>query len=128
MQTTKLQQEFIKDEYEDVVRLASKLIGTNCCNTIMEGNPKKGDGGRAKYQITPNIHLIKEDSQKINITAFNNYFYDNFGKWKDCCYFDTPSQAFFALIKAWAIWNDDLQNNIKLKYTKPVEKIFNELS
>jgi hypothetical protein len=116
MTTTDLQQEFIKDSFHDCVEVASKIFGTKCFDTVMQGDREKGDSEGTKYQILPEIPLNSTKELKINFLAFESYFYDNFGKWKDRCYFDTPYEAFFNLIKAWEIWTKYLEANTKQKY------------
>ena len=114
--TTELQQEFIKDEFQDIVNLASEIIGAECCDTVMQGCREKGEENMTKYQITADPYSAPTLNEQANLAAFENYFYKNYGKWKDRCYFDSPSQAFFALIKAWQIWNKDLSKDIKEGY------------
>ena len=116
MKTINLHQEFIKDEYNDLVKLASEIIGFKCCDTVMQGDPSKNDNHGTKYQITADPYSTTNKEDRINLTAFENYFYKNYGKWKDRCYFDTPAQAFAAIIKAWNIWNVYLEKEIKEKF------------
>ncbi len=122
MKTTDLQQEFIEDEFQDVVNFASKLIGFHCCDTVLSGDRGRGDDNTVKFQITADPYSANNLEDRINLAAFENYFYENYGKWKDRCYFDSPTQAFFALIKAWTIWNKDLSKEIKNGYIEPMKK------
>jgi len=124
MKTTNLQQEFIKDEFNDCVNLASEIIGCKCCDTVMQGDRDKGDEYGTKYQILPDSFRAKTVSDKVKLAGFEEYFYDNFGKWKERCYFDTPAQAFFNLMKAWHIWNNSLEKEIKNKYIKTSKRIY----
>jgi len=122
MKTTELHQEYITDEYSDTVKFASEIIGFTCSETILLGDRAKGDEGPDKYQIIPDPYSASNNSDRINLAAFENYFYDNFGKWKDRCYFDTPSEAFYALMKAWHIWHNHLEHENKSQYIKQVRK------
>lgn len=123
MKTTELQQEFIVDEFSDIVNLASEIIGFRCCDTTMQGDSEKGDKEGTKYQITADPYSARTLADRINLAAFEDYFYENFGKWKDRAYFDTPSQAFFALIKAWQIWNKHLSPDLKQGYLKTMQDL-----
>ena len=126
MKTTNLQNEFIKDSFQDCVEIASRIFGTNCYDTVMQGDREKGDSEGTKYQILPEIPKNSTREVKVNFLAFETYFYDNFGKWKDRCYFDTPHEAFFNLIKAWEIWTKNLETETKQKYVDQVNRT-NEL-
>lgn len=122
MKTTDLHQEFIADEFNDLVKLASRIIGFKCCDTVMHGDSEKGDDIETKYQITPDAYSTSETKDRINLIAFEDYFYDNYGKWKERCYFDSPSQAFAAIIKAWDIWNNHIEREIKEEYFSSAEE------
>jgi hypothetical protein len=123
MKTTDLQQEFIKDESQDMVRLASEIIGCECSDTGMQGDRKKDDQEGTKYQMLPDPYKAKTIEDRNNLFAFEDYFNANFGKWKERPYFDTPAQAFFNLIKAWQIWNHHLPENIKAKYIEHMKEV-----
>jgi hypothetical protein len=123
MKTINLQQEFITDSFHDCVEMASRIFGTKCYDTVMQGDPEKGDSIGTKYQILPEIPVTSSRDEKINFLAFESYFYENFGKWKDRCYFDTPFEAFFYLIKAWEIWTKYLDQEVKQKYIEQSSKL-----
>ena len=124
MKTTNLHQDTIIDEYKDIITLANELFGFRCCDTVMQGDDRNDLG--TKYQITIDPYAAPSIDERINLAAFESYFYENYGSKKDRCYFDTPYVAFFALTKAWNIWNNHLDNGIKEKYIKPKRELFNE--
>jgi hypothetical protein len=110
--------EFISDEFQEGVAFASRIIGVDCSDTVMQGDSSKGDRSGIKYQILPDPYQAKTMEERNNLLGFEDYFYKHYGKWKDRCYFDTPSEAFFNVIKAWHIWNYSLSPDAKAKYIK----------
>lgn len=110
--------EFIKDhdKFQECVNFASRIIGVECCDTVMKGDSEKGDMDGIKYQILPDPYEAKTMEKRNDLLGFESYFYKHYGKWKDRPYFDTPSEAFFNIIKAWNIWNTNLSPDAKAKY------------
>lgn len=100
----------------DCVNLASEIIGVKCSTTMMNGDPEKGDL-EPKYQIVPDPYTINDSEKRLEFLAFEDYFYENFGKWKGRSYFDSPSQAFVGIMKAWHIWNSG-SYELKKTYVK----------
>jgi hypothetical protein len=123
MKTIDLQQEYIDDSFQDCVEMASKIFGVECCDTVMQGDREKGDSDGIKYQILPDSYSAKTRELKVDFLAFESYYYDNFGKWKGRCYFDTPYEAFFNLIKAWEIWTKYLEQEIKQSYIEKTNRL-----
>ena len=78
------------------------------------------------FGITIDPYAAPSIEERINLAAFESYFYENYGNKKDRCYFDTPYIAFFVLTKAWNIWNRHLDKEIKENYIKPKSKLFSE--
>lgn len=117
------QKEFIKDEFLECVEFASKIIGINCCDTLTIGDPEKeGEDKSTKFVITPDPYSTDKIEDRNNLLAFEKYFYEHYGKWKDRCYFDTPYEAFFNIIKAWQIWKNNIPPHIKGEYLKRAKK------
>ena len=105
-----------QDHFQECVNFASRIIGIECSDTVMTGDSEKGDRAGIKYQILPDPYETKTMEERNDMLGFESYFYKHFGKWKDRPYFDTPSEAFFNVIKAWNIWNTSLSPDAKGKY------------
>ena len=74
--------------------LAGEILGVPCYDTIMTGD-KDLDFDITYYQIAPDEHQESTKEKQDNYARFNNYFYSNYGKHKDRCYFDTQHEAFY---------------------------------
>jgi hypothetical protein len=116
-------QENIKNEFQECVSFASRIIGVRCSDTVMQGDLSKGDNGGLKYQILPDPYEAKTTEARLDLFGFEDYFYKHYGKWKDRCYFDTPSEAFFNLIKAWHIWNNTISPDSKARFIERHRKL-----
>ena len=68
------QQEFINDEFQECVSFASRIIGVNCSDTVMQGDSSKGDGNGIKYQIIPDFYEAKTMEERNNLLGFEDYF------------------------------------------------------
>ena len=93
--------------------LAGKILGVPCCDTSM------GDSESREvtfYRITPDQYAAKTDQESKDYDAFNNYFYKNFGKKDDRCYFATEYEAFYNITKACSIWKEVLSGDEKKAY------------
>lgn len=115
--------EFINDEFLECVEFASKIIGIECSDTVMKGDPEmEGNDKSTKYQITPDPYVTKDKEKRDDLLAFEKYFYEHYGKWKDRCYFDTPYEAFFNIVKARHIWDSNIPPHIKKEYLDRAKK------
>lgn len=107
------------NEFFECGLLASRILGVECSDTAYSGTDE--DGNKVIYfQITPDSHEASTENEEANYEAFNYYFYQNYGMERDRCYFATPYEAFYNLIKAWAIWETVLDEPTKLEFRKIV--------
>jgi len=95
--------------------LAASILGVRCCDTTMSGD-RELDFDITYFQITPDPYAAKTEEERKEYEAFNDYFYENYGKHKDRCYFDTEQEAFYNIVKAWKIWKGILTDEEKSKY------------
>jgi hypothetical protein len=95
--------------------LAGHILGVRCCDTVMSGD-RELDVDITYFQITPDPYGAKTEAERKEYEAFNDYFYENYGKHKDRCYFDTEHEAFYNIVKAWKIWKGILTDEEKSKY------------
>lgn len=103
------------DALFELTLLAGEILGVECNDTVMAGDRTK-DFDITYYQITPDSYRATDGEARKNYEAFTNYFYANYGKHKDRCYFDTVHEAFFNIVKAWKIWENILDETEKGKY------------
>lgn len=97
--------------------LAGEILGVKCCDTVMSGD-RDLNVDITYFQITPDPYSAKSENERKEYEAFNDYFYENYGKHKERCYFDTEHEAFYNIVKAWKIWNHILTENDKEKYRR----------
>ena len=67
--------------------IASTVLGFTCSPTVMDGDLPE-EQGKTFYQITPDPYKNTNPEQRLNLQAFNAYFYENYGKRDDRCFFD----------------------------------------
>lgn len=100
------------NELKEFTSLAAKVIGVKECGMITS----IGQNNIVLIQI----YIVKGNefvyAERIELLAFNLFFRNNFGNKKNdelSCFFETPYEAFYALIKAWNIWKNSLDKEIK---------------
>ena len=103
------------DTLHECTILAGHILGVECCDTVMKGD-RALDFDITFFQITPDPYQAPTETERRNYDAFNNYFYANYGKHKDRCYFDTEQEAFYNIVKAWNIWKHLLTDDVKKEY------------
>lgn len=103
------------DKHFECAILAGHILGVTCNDTVMSGD-RQLDEDRTYFQITPEPDEARTDGERKDFEAFNEYFYKNYGKHKDRCYFDTPHEAFYNVVKAWHIWKHILTEDEKEKF------------
>lgn len=103
------------DIFSECTQLAGVLLGVTCNDTLVTGDVESGHHGLF-FQITPEPYEAKTTEAQTEYKAFNNYFYENYGKQKGRCYFDTGFEAFYNVTKAWEIWKHVLTNEDKKVY------------
>ncbi len=112
--TTNLQSTLIKDKCLDGSRVVSEIIGTRCFVITVKGE----EGGDGEYQYAISVDPFTTDSEllRLNFMGFEGYFKNNFGKKEGVRYFDTVYEATFSLLKAWYLWNNELEDKQKVYY------------
>ncbi len=105
------------DTHFECTLLAGHILGVECCDTVTKGD-RELDFDITYFQITPDPYKAKTKEEREDYQAFNNYFYKNFGKHKDRCYFDTEHEAFYNIVKAWKIWKHILTTEEKQEYVQ----------
>ncbi len=97
--------------------LAAQIIGVKEIRVAFCGN-------NFRLDISNYPPLKRED--KINIAAFNFYFYKNYGYHSNGnyhCDFKTLHEAFYYLLKAWYKWNCSLDTEIKKTFLDEYESL-----
>jgi len=63
-------------------------LGVHCCDTSVSRN-REFDIDKPYFQITLEVYGARTKEAKNEYEGFNDYFYENYGKRKECFYFDT---------------------------------------